>query len=499
MMRQPFLLNRSRLSFAVAIGMVIAIALSSVSGVFAAPLTDPLVNGGFEQAGSTAKQAYDWQAYGQGYERMSGQKRSGSSSLRLRTTQSGQQAGAYQRIDLNQTTQKPVFVGAWVKGNNIVLAPNAWIGASIYAEIHLHDGSVVYWNSVKNSGTFDWRWIGFNTGTLPLVNQPIDHIFVVPILAEATGTAWFDDVTVSEHDPSGAAVSIVFDDGEITTYTEAKPAMDKYGFVGSAAITTSLIGQSGYMSRDQVKQLATGGWEIMSHGVTHEDFTLGTIEDMRAQLRRSINTLTNWGLRVYHVAYPFGAYNATLLAETAKFYTSGRAYELGDNPQGTFPFDVKVRSVVNTTTPADVAAWIAEAEAQNRWVVIVFHTIAHNGDDAYHTSPETFRAIIDEVAKSGVRVVTYDQGVKAFGVTKPGVAAVLGTTVMSKPLAPILDTIGTVNTIVPRPKVTPDYQSMPDTDRPQPTTPTFVLKTTKLQNLFKEKVVMFRFGLMPNR
>jgi hypothetical protein len=121
---------------------------------------------------------------------------------------------------------------------------------------------------------------------------------------------------------------------------------------------------------------------------------------------------------VQNVAYPFGAYNSLLLAETqAAGYRSGRAYELGDNPQGTFPFDVKVRSVFDTTTPEEVAGWLAEAKASKRWEVIVFHTIATQGDDAYHIAPTAFRAILDKVAASGVPVVTYNEGLNLFGVS----------------------------------------------------------------------------------
>jgi peptidoglycan/xylan/chitin deacetylase (PgdA/CDA1 family) len=399
---------------------------------FAAPLTDPLVNDGFEQAGESISQAYDWQAYGSGYTRASDKKHGGSWSVKLTNTGTGQQRGAYQRIDLQQTSVKPVFVGAWIAGNNIDLTPSAWVGASMYAEIVLVDGTVVYWNSVKNTGTFDWRWVGFNTGTLPQVNQPIDHMFIIPIFTNGTGTAWFDDISVSEHDPAKAAVTLMFDDGEITTYTEARPALAARKMPGVAAIVTSFVGVPGYMNLNQIKALSKNGWEIASHGVTHDDFTAGTVTQMRNQLRNSKNKLTQWGFLVQNVAYPFGAYNALLLAETqAAGYRSGRAYELGDNPQGTFPFDVKVRSVFDTTTPEEVAGWLAEAKANKRWEVIVFHTIAAQGDDAYHIAPATFRAILTKVAASGVPVVTYNEGLNLFGVSN-------STTNVTPPSAPQL-------------------------------------------------------------
>ncbi len=379
----------------------------------AAPLLDPLQNGGFEQAGGTAQSAYDWQAYGSGYKRVA-QPHSGSWAIRLQTENFGASAGAYQRIDLAQTEQKPVFIGAFVKGQGIKNAPNGYFGASLYAEIHLKDGRVVYWNSVGNFGTFPWRWIGFNTGTIAIIKQPIDYIFVIPIIANATGTAWFDDVTVTEFDPTQSAVTLMFDDGELNTFTEAKPILEDFGMTGSAAIVTDNVGELGFMNRAELKELVAKGWEIVSHGLTHSDLTTLSERNMKRELLRSKQILEGFGFIVRNFALPFGTYNAAILAEGAKSYASVRAYELGDNPQGIFPHDVKVRSVVNTTTLTEVEEWLAKASAEKRWEVLVFHSISASGDDAYHVSPDTFREIVKTIADSGVPVVTYNDGLQLF-------------------------------------------------------------------------------------
>lgn len=380
-----------------------------------AELQDPLVNGGFEQAGGTAQSAYDWQTFGSGYRRVN-QPRTGVWSIRLQTGNYSAQAGAYQRIDVAQAELKPVFIGAYVRGQGIKNAPGGYFGASLYAEIHLQDGSVVYWNSVGNFGSFPWRWIGFNTGTLAAIDQPIDHILVIPILANAIGTAWFDDVAVTEFDPAQSAVTLMFDDGESTTLTEAKPILENFGMVGSAAIVTDNVGESGYMNLADLKALALGGWEIVSHGLTHSDLTALSERNMKRELQRSKQILEGFGFTVRNFALPFGAYNAAILAEGAKLYNSVRAYELGDNPQGAFPYDVKVRSVVNTTTLTEVSEWLAKAAAEKRWEVLVFHSISETGDDAYHVSPDMLHGIIQAIVGSGIPVVTYNAGLQLFSV-----------------------------------------------------------------------------------
>ncbi len=397
--------------------LFLALALLLLPGYpAAAAIPDPLVNGGFEQAGATSSSAFDWQPFGSGYTRVS-DAHSGAWGARLRNTSFSQFSGAYQRVDLEQTELKPVFIGGFVKGFNISNAPSGYFGAGLYAEIHLQDGSVAYWNSIANFGSFPWRWIGFNTGSVALVNQPIDYLFVVPILGNARGTATFDDIAVTEFNPTQAAVTLMFDDGEENAYTAAKPVLDSYGFVGSAAIITEMIDEPDFMSAAQLQDLAAGGWEIASHSITHSDLTTLSRTAITRELRRSKLDLEELGFTVKNFALPFGAYNGAILAEGAKYYSSVRAFEQGQNPQGTFPFDVKVRGVINSTTPAELEGWINQALLNKQWVVIVFHKITEVGDDAFYTPPAAFAEMLAAVAGSGVPVLTYNQGLELFRVS----------------------------------------------------------------------------------
>lgn len=396
--------------------LTFALLLLFIPFLVQAQVPDALINPGFEDPWTTPEKAFEWQDFHNGYTRVvsTDQARTGSASIRIRSTDTSSLSGAFQRIDLQQTEIKPVFVGGYVRGRNLVGAPDSFFGASIYAEIHLEDGSVAYWNSLRNFGSFDWRWVGFNTGTLLSVNQPIDHIFVVPIIGNTTGVAWFDDIVVSEQNPHQSAVTIMIDDGETSTYTEARPILDDFDFDASIAIVTELIGEDGYMSIPQLHELKDDGWEIMSHGLTHTDLTtLSPIRQLR-ELVISKLRLMALGFEVYNFALPFGAYNDFIMGEGAKIYSSIRAYELGDNPQGAYPYEIKVRSVINTTTEDDIEEWLEEAKNNNRWVVFAFHTIAENGDDAFHVTPDDFEEMMEEIKESGVQVVTYNEGLNMF-------------------------------------------------------------------------------------
>ncbi len=378
-----------------------------------------LVNSGFEQAGASAQDAYGWNPFGSGYTRYN-TAHAGSWGIRLSNTDASAMSGAYQRIDFGQTEVKPVFIGGYVRGQNIVNA-GGYFGAGLYAEIHLTDGRIVYWNSLANYGSFNWRWVGFDTGTITIdgihkiVDAPIDYIFVVPILARATGIAYFDDISAAEYEPAQGAVTFMFDDGDSTAYSEAKPVLDSYNYAGSASIITGYVGSPGYMGWNEVKDLAADGWEIVSHGVNHSDLTTLNATRVTRELYSSYRTLYQQGLIAHNFALPYGAYNADILAKAAKYYTSVRAYETGTNANGTFPYEVKIRGVLDTTTENEFTSWIDEAIANHEWVVVVFHEISDSGDDAYHIPPADFAQMIDAVNASGIRVITYDQGISMFG------------------------------------------------------------------------------------
>ena len=239
------------------------------------------------------------------------------------------------------------------------------------------------------------------------------------MVGSASGTAYFDDVSVTPIEPTvRSAVTIMFDDGESSVYSLAKPFMDVHGFKGSASIPVGDLGQPGVMTSAEVQALQASGWEIVSHAMNN-DTNLVALSPAQAaeQIANSKTLLEALGLTIKSISWPFGAYNAALIGNAqSSGYTSARTFEVGDNPQGAFPYDIKVRQVKNTTTVADIASWIAEGQSSNKWEVIVFHTIANTGDDAYYTPSITFGQMMNAVAQSGVSVLTYEQGLQAFGV-----------------------------------------------------------------------------------
>lgn len=102
-------------------------------------------------------------------------------------------------------------------------------------------------------------------------------------------------------------VIITFDDANEDNYVNAFPIMKKYGFTGVLYLPYNYIGTPGYLTVDQVKQMAAAGWEIGSHSLSHPMLTNLDASHLRAEIvdsRKKLEKLL--GVPILTFAYPFG-------------------------------------------------------------------------------------------------------------------------------------------------------------------------------------------------
>ncbi|HKO81200.1 MAG TPA: polysaccharide deacetylase family protein [Chitinophagaceae bacterium] len=106
------------------------------------------------------------------------------------------------------------------------------------------------------------------------------------------------------------SVLITFDDTRLDQYTAALPELNKYGFKAAFFIMTVSLGKPGYMSKEQVKQLADEGHTIGSHTYDHKNVKTYTVDDWVEQVQKPSQQLqTITGKPVEYFAYPFGLWN----------------------------------------------------------------------------------------------------------------------------------------------------------------------------------------------
>lgn len=92
----------------------------------------------------------------------------------------------------------------------------------------------------------------------------------------------------------GKDVSFTFDDGGLSFITKAAPILEKYGFKGVFFISTKFIGTPGFLSVEQVKELAKRGHLVGSHSHSHpEIFTKLSKEDINKEWKTSFEILNS--------------------------------------------------------------------------------------------------------------------------------------------------------------------------------------------------------------
>ena len=101
-------------------------------------------------------------------------------------------------------------------------------------------------------------------------------------------------------------ILITFDDGDQSIYNSAFPVMQKYGFTGAAYIVYYYMNTQGFMTADQVKQLADAGWEIGSHSLTHINLPLNPERQRNEVVESRKDLQAELGVPILTFAYPFG-------------------------------------------------------------------------------------------------------------------------------------------------------------------------------------------------
>jgi peptidoglycan/xylan/chitin deacetylase (PgdA/CDA1 family) len=121
-------------------------------------------------------------------------------------------------------------------------------------------------------------------------------------------------------------VVIVFDTGDISAYTTAKPILDKYGFVAVAAVVTEQIGARNKLNITQLNELKAAGWEIASNSKSYPRMTNSSacndtcVQQEFGESRESLY-LNLSGYETTTFIFPADAQNLTLRAECLQYYS----------------------------------------------------------------------------------------------------------------------------------------------------------------------------------
>jgi Polysaccharide deacetylase len=109
---------------------------------------------------------------------------------------------------------------------------------------------------------------------------------------------------------------VTFDDGHISNFDNALPALLSRGLIARFFITVGWTDKKpGYMGWREVRQLHESGQLIGAHGWSHALLTRGTPEDLDMELRKSRLVLEDkLGTSITTMSLPGGRYNRRVLA-----------------------------------------------------------------------------------------------------------------------------------------------------------------------------------------
>jgi peptidoglycan/xylan/chitin deacetylase (PgdA/CDA1 family) len=219
-------------------------------------------------------------------------------------------------------------------------------------------------------------------------------------------------------------VSLTFDDGTASEYW-ARDELRTRGMRGTFYINSARVGTSGYyMTWPQIQDLYADGNEIGGHTSSHANLRDSDPNEAKREICTDRQTLLAHGYAVTNLAYPFGAFDASVkqMAHDCG-YNSARttASTTAEGMPPADPYAIRVGSGSGDLQTLKNAV-IAAEQAGGGWVPIVFHQICNACDTNWITQSD-FTAFLDWLqarAGDGTVVRTVQQVIG--GSVEPGVA-----------------------------------------------------------------------------
>ncbi len=87
--------------------------------------------------------------------------------------------------------------------------------------------------------------------------------------------------------PGGSCVALSFDDGNLGQFERAFPALAARNMTATFFVTTSWVGQPGYVTWDQLREMKSAGMSIQSHTQTHRFLSELPADQLADELWRS--------------------------------------------------------------------------------------------------------------------------------------------------------------------------------------------------------------------
>lgn len=213
-------------------------------------------------------------------------------------------------------------------------------------------------------------------------------------------------------------VSVTFDDGWQSVYTNGLPVLEKYGIRTTQYILPGEFDNYSYISKAQAHSMKDAGHEIGSHTVNHKMLTTLSPTDVKYELEISRSMLQKENLiSADHTNFapPNSAVNDSILQIIRTQYVSSRN-TLADITNGMTdadvnlgpvlrPYDIIAYSVRPTTTIQQIQQALDYTKQHNGWFVLVYHQIDDSSTE-YSVSASMLDKQLQAITESHIKTVT---------------------------------------------------------------------------------------------
>ncbi|MFF3460787.1 polysaccharide deacetylase family protein [Streptomyces sp. NPDC002730] len=235
------------------------------------------------------------------------------------------------------------------------------------------------------------------------------------------------------HAATRTVVSLTFDDGRLSHFTEARPILRAHGMRGTFYLISGNLGRPQYMSTSQAKQLAADGNEIGGHTLHHPRLPNLSATEQKREICDDRKALQKMGFSVRSFAYPYGAADAASRRAVADCgYTSARGVgglvapgncngcPYVDRMPPDNAYQIRTPGSVQTSTSLNnLKGFVTEAEKRGGgWVPLVFHHVCDGCTPTYGIKPKVLSAFLDWLktrASAGTRVATVGEVMSSNG------------------------------------------------------------------------------------
>ncbi|MGF7119213.1 chitobiase/beta-hexosaminidase C-terminal domain-containing protein [Methanobacterium oryzae] len=209
-------------------------------------------------------------------------------------------------------------------------------------------------------------------------------------------------------------IIITFDDGFESVYTVAYPIMEQYGIKGTVYINPGWVGAPGYLTQAQLTALHNAGWTIANHSWGHALLPELPKEAVTTEIQTAIDWLNNNGFQdgAYHLAYPYGGYNDTVLEVCSELgIKTARTVNWGTISNDYTNYLELPIILLRSDTPTN--AWQSELDNsiahKNTAIFLLHNIVTGNPIILEDVTVDIFRTIIEYINQTGVKTLTINE------------------------------------------------------------------------------------------